>query len=105
MNQINSTRAFMAAFNKVADKITSNRCAKNCYDVFERYLKMAGVPDEIKDDILSGFESWEDVFNERNENEYSLPVNSVIGKIKGITKAVNSMLNAYIVKLEQLEQD
>lgn len=105
MNKIQLLKSFKEAFNKVSERITSNGCAKNCYSVFENYLKRLGFPESIIKDIYtgSGFSSWEEIHIARNANEHSIPVNKAIGKIKGISSAVNNMLNQHISTLEKEE--
>ncbi len=101
MDEIQKLTAFLDAFNSVSNKITSNICAKNCYEVFEKYLRNIGVPSDLIDNILGEFDSWEEVYEARSRDEYSIPVNAVIGKVKGITNAINHMVKVHIKTIEQ----
>lgn len=101
MDEIKAWQAFSKSFNNTSDKIVSGICAMNCYNVFERYLRNVGVPDRIISDILSDFESWDEVYESRKRDQYSLPVNKVIGKVKGITNAVNNLIQMNLAELHK----
>ena len=94
---------FKEEFNKVVDKITSYSCPKLCYSTFESYLKIVGVPENIITDIYigSGFDSWAEIHEARERDMFSIPVHSAMGKIKGISSAVNQMLSLHISKLKE----
>ena len=101
MDEIKAWEVFSKSFNNTSDKIVSGICAMNCYNVFEQYLRIVGVPDRIISDILSDFESWDEVHESRKRDRYSLPVNKVIGKVKGITNAVNHLIQLQISELQK----
>lgn len=104
MNDLQTMTGFKNAFNKVVDKIVTYKCAKSCYMVFEKYLTLIGVPEEAITDIYkgSGFNDWDEIYSAREINRHSIPVRTSIGKIKGISSAINKMLEMHIAELGEV---
>lgn len=105
MDKIEKLRHFKQYFNRVADRITSGKCASRCYVIFEELLETIGFPKSKIREIYtdSGFYDWNDMFLAREENKYSIPVNNAMARIEGIKIAVNTVLNSQINTLIAIE--
>jgi len=102
---ISQIQSFSTEFEAISISIRSNNSKIEEYHAFEKYLKMIQVPDHLIIDIYlgCGFSSWNELYLELRKpigTRNNKSISCSIGKIKGVTSAVQSFLDNELRRLQ-----